>query len=519
MVSADRKLDLLHNKTGQKLQVFRDNIPVAELPLHFSMYLQRFPEITAILAQQYETDYSIFLITPEYNSTVIPLSFFRTVQSIEVAQRRFSPDLFLPGKMYQNIPFDPSKLIYYNMAPSSFRAAHAFERKNLIIMDMPYPDNLSRNYYFTREFFQVCKENLLPQGVMAVILPEVTVLGKTEKQMAEKMIQNTLETVFPYVLRLDGAHRVLLASDHENLTVDPSVLDDRATFSGLYPSDILPANLLAVTLPILAMEKREQYENDGKTQNLIDKNIGVNTVYSPVLCYYVLQQEMLYQNQKSRISNMVQCLLPLHLSLDKAGYWAGGLLILMLLYGTLRYFYPRKTIHKNIFRSFENGFFTTGILLFTFASLRTFDSGYEMGSLIFLFFVLSLFLFLFSLRVREEGSWFSPILCGVLLFMIARNGISLMFPNLLLAAAACGIMAFRYKVQIQSSCVLDLFDLFKSFSGGIVTALFVFPLFVLLPCGLWIWAGLLLLLRIVHARMESDCNPVSTELMSMRRNQ
>ena len=410
----------------------------------------------------------------------------------------------LHEQVFQNIPVDFSKMIFYHSALSAYRADNAFERKNLILVDMPYPDNFARNYYFTREFFQTCKNNLLPQGVVAVILPDIGLLDQQERQTAENIIRKTLQSVFANVIRIEGKHSVLFASDSENLSDDPSALDDRAAFLELYPSELLPANLLAVTLPVLAREKQEQLK-EASVMETDWENVPLNTVNSPVLCYQVLRSEMLHGKKVPPwLDRILEKLLQYHYSWDKIWYWAGGIFMLLFLYAFLRYFVPQKAVHKNIFRSFENGFFAVGILLFSLTSLRSYDSGYGMGALAFHTFILCLMLFLFTLQPRDEGNWFSPFLCGILWIMIARNGINAAFPNLLLAAGACGICAFQHKISQQTIEAYDNFRLFRGSVLGITTAFFIFPLFMLLPYGLWIWAGFLLLIRIVHARMETD---------------
>lgn len=330
---------------------------------------------------------------------------------------------------------------------------------------------------------------LLDHGIFALILPQDNGLTLKEQFQAESILESTLKSVFPHVLRLEGKHSILLASERTDLTADSEKLDERAKSVGLYPTALLPDNLLSAVLPIFAARKNDL------SKDFPQQEMPINTVQNQALSH------MIASIRESNSSLQQQWPVRIFSKIPTAA--GAGLTLLFLIYLLMRYFISGKAIHKNLFRAFENGFFSGGILLFVLTQLRYYDSARETGSPEFLTAVFCLSLCFFAMRRLSERRFLSPCIAAVLFFLIYRNGLNLVYPVLLLIFSALGVCSMQNCFERIIHSGRDLFLIVRYTVLGLAISLLIFPVFLAFQNGIWVWVGILMLIRISHARAVS----------------
>ncbi|HSV32235.1 MAG TPA: fused MFS/spermidine synthase [Atribacteraceae bacterium] len=103
-------------------------------------------------------------------------------------------------------------------------------RYDLIFVGISNPANLQVNRLFTAEFAALAKERLKEDGILVVSLPGSLTYLSHELRNLNKVIINTLESVFPYLFIIPGDHNLYLASPTQEVTtLDAALLYERLT--------------------------------------------------------------------------------------------------------------------------------------------------------------------------------------------------------------------------------------------------------------------------------------------------
>lgn len=93
------------------------------------------------------------------------------------------------------------------------------QKYDLIFVGASNPENLEVNRYFTAEFASLVKSRLAPGGIMVISLPgSLTYMGGELKNL-NKVIINTLKSVFPYLHVIPGDYNILMASNTNDATL------------------------------------------------------------------------------------------------------------------------------------------------------------------------------------------------------------------------------------------------------------------------------------------------------------
>lgn len=102
------------------------------------------------------------------------------------------------------------------------------KRYDLILLDLPGPETLQLNRYYSREFFQIVKDHLNPGGLLAFTMSgAVDMMGLAQSQTLRSLYQ-TLKAVFPEALILAGEEIHLLGfSEKIRQPVTPSLVLSR----------------------------------------------------------------------------------------------------------------------------------------------------------------------------------------------------------------------------------------------------------------------------------------------------
>jgi spermidine synthase len=112
------------------------------------------------------------------------------------------------------------------------RFLQADGRYDLILIGMPEPSSGQANRFYTLEFFQLCRDRLKPDGIVALRLQDAE--NRWTPQMTERAlsIRGALFAVFGNVLIIPGDTDVVTASPG-SLPSDPQVLIERLRSRGI----------------------------------------------------------------------------------------------------------------------------------------------------------------------------------------------------------------------------------------------------------------------------------------------
>jgi len=102
------------------------------------------------------------------------------------------------------------------------------EPYDVILLNLPEPSTAMINRFYTREFFELARENLSPSGILALSLSASPNYYGKALQLRNGSIYQTLRSVFPAVIALPAGKTLLLATSAPGgFDLDPATLDAR----------------------------------------------------------------------------------------------------------------------------------------------------------------------------------------------------------------------------------------------------------------------------------------------------
>jgi spermidine synthase len=138
---------------------------------------------------------------------------------IEIARNHFPPEV-------KNVLDDP-RVEVHNTDGRLFlkQTSQAYD---IILLNLPDPYTAQLNRFYTREFFQICKNKLASGGVFSFRISSAENYISPELQDFLGCIHGTLNDIFPHIKVVPGEADIFLASMSSGmLTLDPAVLIDR----------------------------------------------------------------------------------------------------------------------------------------------------------------------------------------------------------------------------------------------------------------------------------------------------
>lgn len=206
-----------------------------------------------------------------------------------------------------------------------FFVKHSKKKYDLIIIDLPDPENIQINRFYTVEFFSEAKRILEEDGVVSLSLSSGENYMNKEEVLLNSIVYNTLKSVFKNVIIIPGEKNYFLASDSE-LTYNISSKIKKLNISTIYVNK----NYLQAKLT----KDRIEY-----VKNSIIKT-EINTDFNPKACFYYILL-WLRQFGSLEILGLIFLIPCLFLGLKKpgalesailtTGFAASGLEIILLL--------------------------------------------------------------------------------------------------------------------------------------------------------------------------------------------
>jgi spermidine synthase len=108
--------------------------------------------------------------------------------------------------------FNDKRVLVNNLNARDFLARQN-EKYDLILIGFGLPANLRANGFYAKEFFQKAKNNLKPDGFLALKLPGKMVYSSYIMAELNACVSKTLKSVFKNVKIIPGEQNILIASD------------------------------------------------------------------------------------------------------------------------------------------------------------------------------------------------------------------------------------------------------------------------------------------------------------------
>ena len=303
---------------------------------------------------------------------------------------------------------------------------HAAGEFDLIVLELPMPDNLYALRMYSPENLLKIRQALSEDGVLAVFLPDDVPLdpaGLHRRSGLHDLTGKTLKTIFPSVKRA-GGELPLLFCGGENVTNSPEELNRRARELKLMPA-YLPDDAFSLLPPP---------ENQTPQADIGFQGLG--------LMWEVIRKNLLIDRMGlgELLDRIWSVLLP----------GLTGILILLLV---IRYFFSGGTANKRNWLSLENGLYLglTAVLLLVPYQLNTGRLDPDWLSLTGIFLIAA-----FAGMLASAGHRHSKLLQKLLL------GVSLLAPW-------CGL-AFLHGYYLPDPLVYYALAGYVGYTSGMIAA-------------------------------------------------
>ena len=211
---------------------------------------------------------------------------------------------------------------------------------DIVIVNLPDAINSVLSRYFTVEFYKQLKKSISADGIAAIRVTGGENIMGTELIDLGASTKRTLEKGFSHLILTPGDDTWFIASDSENLTGNPGVLQDRFAKIKNAEAVLAPPVLLSIYLPDRAAAAMESYNSSDLPQELL-----INRDWRPLASLYSL---LLASKQSGAPITKIVKLLAL------AGVWVFLIPVFVLI--ILRLFYIARTKNQNHASSFDSSF-------------------------------------------------------------------------------------------------------------------------------------------------------------------
>ena len=211
---------------------------------------------------------------------------------------------------------------------------------DIVIVNLPDATNSALSRYFTVEFYGQLKKSMSADGIAAIRVTGGENIMGTELIDLGASTKHTLEKVFPHLILTPGDDTWFIASDSENLTGNPGVLQDRFAKIKNAEAVLAPSVLLSVYLPDRAAAEMQSYNSSDLPQELL-----INTDWRPLASLYSLLFAL--KQSGAPITKTVKLLA------------LAGVLIFLIpvfVFIILRLFYIARTRNQDRVSSFDSSF-------------------------------------------------------------------------------------------------------------------------------------------------------------------
>jgi spermidine synthase len=145
------------------------------------------------------------------------------------------------------------------------------KKYDVLLMNLPEPKTAQLNRYYTLEFFNLCKQHMLPESILSLSLPSTLNYISDEANQLNSVIYNTLSKVYKYILIVPGNRNYLIASDMPTNIDIPGLIEEKGINNVYVNQYYLDAVSLKQRSDLIVQE--------------LDPDASVNMDFKPV-CYF-----------------------------------------------------------------------------------------------------------------------------------------------------------------------------------------------------------------------------------------
>jgi len=215
---------------------------------------------------QKEDPQNILLIGGGFSGTITEILKYG-ITSLDYLE--ISPEIVDAGKRFtDNLPNDPRLNVFETDA--RIFITNSDKLYDVIITDLPDPDNLMLNRYFTHEFFSRIKKRLQPGGVFSISLTTSANYLSQELLELHTVLNNTLNLFFENVIIINGSRNYFISSDN-SLSYD---ITDK----------ISNRNILTNYINEYYIDKKALIQRSRLISDLLVSNNLINKDFRPI-CY------------------------------------------------------------------------------------------------------------------------------------------------------------------------------------------------------------------------------------------
>lgn len=166
-----------------------------------------------------------------------------------------------------------------------YRDARLFVRKtsetyDVVLINLPEPSTAHFNRYYSVEFFEALRKKLRTGGIVCTGLPSSANYMSGEALKANSVLYNTLRSVFPQVIMIQGRKNFYLASDSA-LTYRVTARIDTLGFNNIY------VNAYYVNDDLIKARGEQALAT-------LDRNAGIDRDLRPLAYYHQLRLWLSY---------------------------------------------------------------------------------------------------------------------------------------------------------------------------------------------------------------------------------
>lgn len=284
-------------KNEDQYTFFTDGIPFVTTPVPDIAFVEEFAHFP-ILAHPQPKD--ILVIGGGTGGIINEISKHRTVKKIDYIE--IDPDFL---KTIKRFPTSLTEIELNNpIVKLHYKDGRRFLRKtedkyDVILIGLPPPSTLQMNRFYTLEFYNLIKNALNTDGILALTTPgSYSYYGNTLKELNASIIE-TVKSAFLYVFILPGEYNIIFASQSKRITgLSPTLLNNALAERQIETK--------LITLPHL----NDRFENNRFmwfASSLEGTKVQINRDFSPMgLFYSISYQNMLFSPSLKSVFEFVK---------------------------------------------------------------------------------------------------------------------------------------------------------------------------------------------------------------------
>ncbi len=386
------------------------------------------------------------------------------IKSIDYVE--LNPWLLKTAEMYSDLPDD--KRVNTIIDDGRRYVKSGQKTYDVIIMDIPDPQTVQLNRYYTIEFFMELKAIMNKDAVGSLNIPAISNYMNESEIEVNSIIYKSLSSVFDHVLIITGENNYYLFSNHTLNIHIPSLIEEKNIESNYVNSYYL--------------DESSMYERSEYIRGNLKEDAPVNTDFKPV-AYFRTVLQWLNKYDKNNImlytglivlvfvSILIIRLHPVNLCMFTAGFSGSTVEIILLIAIQILYGYVYYMISIII------TLFMAGLALGVFIGQKVI-SNYSISGMKKLIFTMMLFLFLTgSILIILKNTSLPVILLQIIigLLMIISAGIT----GLIFLYAS----KLRPDLPSMGAGIYSL-DLLGSATGAFLSTIFIIPVLGLISTAM-----------------------------------